>query len=42
MSGVFDQMKASECHAADICVMDPNCPFVRDCRAVEAKAGKED
>jgi hypothetical protein len=32
---VYDRMQASECHAADVCVMDPACPFVKDCRMVE-------
>ena len=35
VSGTYDQMKDSECFAADVCVMDPDCPFVRDCREVE-------
>ena len=25
----------SECFTADVCVMDPACPFIADCRRVE-------
>jgi hypothetical protein len=33
---VYAAMKASPCHTADICVMAESCPFVIDCRFVEA------
>lgn len=32
---VYERMKASGCHTADTCVMDPACPFAADCRSVE-------
>jgi hypothetical protein len=31
------RMEASACHASDVCVLDDACPFVADCRAVEAR-----
>lgn len=34
-ASTYDRMQASRCHAADVCVMDPACPFVKDCREVE-------
>ena len=35
MTSVYDAMRASECFTADVCVMDPACPFIADCRRVE-------
>jgi hypothetical protein len=32
----YQRMTASECNAADNCVMDPGCPFVDGCVAAEA------
>ena len=35
MTSVYDAMRASECFTADVCVMDPACPFIAACRRVE-------
>ena len=35
MTITYDHMKASPCYTADVCVMDPACPFIADCRRVE-------
>ena len=29
MTDVYDAMRAAECFAADVCVMDPACPFAK-------------
>lgn len=31
----YAAMKASGCHAADTCTLDPECPFAPECRRIE-------